>query len=98
MSPDSLSILATIDPPHDSAMLENYPTLSQQYTVMFDGLTSGTIYIYDIKVILRNDSTTTIGLPVTGSFTVLSTNSLLQFGSSLLINYASLLYRLVPRS
>ncbi|XP_064398004.1 uncharacterized protein LOC135344681 [Halichondria panicea] len=71
MSLDSLSILAAIDPPHASAVLANYPTSSQQYTVMFDGLTPGTLYIYDIKVILRNDSTTTIGLPVTGSFTVL---------------------------
>ncbi len=82
MSLDSLSILATIDPPHASAVLANYPTSSpsQQYTVMFTGLTPGTIYIYDIKVILRNDSTTTIGLPLTGSFTVLGTNLLLQFG------------------
>ena len=80
MSLDSLSILATIDPPHASAVLANYPTSSQQYTVMFTGLTPGTIYIYDIKVILRNDSTTTLGLPVTGSFTVLGTNLLLQFG------------------
>ncbi len=70
MSLDPLSILATIDPPHGSAVLANYPTSSQQYTVMFDGLTSGTIYIYNIRVILRNDSTTIIGLPVTGSFTV----------------------------
>ncbi|XP_064393559.1 uncharacterized protein LOC135341019 isoform X2 [Halichondria panicea] len=70
MSLDSLSILATIDPPHASAVLANYPTSSQQYTVMFDGLTPGTLYIYDIRVILRNDSTITIGLPVTGSFTV----------------------------
>ena len=70
MNPDFLSILATIDPPHASAVLANYPTSSQQYMVMFDGLTSGTIYTYDIRVILRNDSTPTIGLPVTGSFTV----------------------------
>ncbi len=72
MSLDPLSILATIDPPHASAVLANYPTSSQQYMVMFTGLTSGTIYIYDIRVVLRNDntSTTTIGLPVTGSFTV----------------------------
>ncbi|XP_064393580.1 uncharacterized protein LOC135341041 [Halichondria panicea] len=69
MSPDSLSILATIDPPHANAVLANYPT-SSQYMVMFDSLTSGTTYTYNIRVILRNDSTTTIGLPVTGSFTV----------------------------
>ena len=70
MSLDSLSILATIDPPHASAVLANYSTSSQQYMVMFDGLISGTIYIYDIRAILKNDSTTTIGLLVTGSFTV----------------------------
>ncbi len=62
MSLDSLSILAAIDPSHTSAVLANYSTSSQQYSVMFDGLTSGTIYIYDIRVILRNDSTATIGL------------------------------------
>ena len=86
MSPDSLSVLSTIDPSHASAVLSNYPTSSQQYMVMFDGLTPGTIYIYDIRVILRNDSTTTIDLPVTGSFTVLGTNSLLLCGSSLLMS------------
>ena len=80
MSPDFLSILTTIDPPHASAVISDYPTSSQQYTVTFEGLTPGTTYTYDIRVVLRNDSTTTIGLLVTGSFAVPGTNSLLQFG------------------
>ena len=69
MSPDTLSILSTIDPPHASAVVADYPT-SSQYTVIFDGLTPGTTYTYDIRLVLRNDSITTIGLLVTGSFTV----------------------------
>ncbi len=69
MSPDQLYILSTIDPPDVTRMLDDYPNASS-HTVVFNNLTPGTTYTYIIRVVLRNDSSITIGLPVTGSFSV----------------------------
>lgn len=70
MNPDQLSILSTIGITDTSqiSMLEDYPDTAS-HTVIFGGLTPGT-YSYRIMLVLKNDTDTSVGLPVTGTFTV----------------------------
>ena len=67
---EDLVIISTIDPPDAGPIVEDYPTSTQQYTVTFSGLRFGTTYTYNIRVALRNNSTITVGLPVTGMNTI----------------------------
>ena len=67
MDPSQLAVHSTLVPAHAPPILEDYPITEQQYTVKFSDLTPGINYTYDIRIVHRTDTTTTVGLSIRGS-------------------------------
>ena len=68
-----LLIVSTVSPPDSALIMNNFTGPSIKYTVAFNNLKPATEYIFSIRIVLRTDNTMNVVAPVTGVFTMHST-------------------------
>ncbi|XP_064393477.1 uncharacterized protein LOC135340957 isoform X2 [Halichondria panicea] len=69
-----LIIISTLTPTDSVPITDDFP-FSSQYSVTFNRLSDGVVYSYSIRVVLRTNTSLDVSIPVTGSFTLMTSFS-----------------------
>ncbi len=77
--PEELLIISTVDPSNEDTILANFSRPGMQYSITFDDLVADTSYTFNIRIVLRANTTVDVVQPAMGTFMTLITPSKLVY-------------------
>ena len=84
--PEDLLVISTVQPSNGNPILANFSRPGMQYSVTFDNLNADTFYTFNIRIVLRANTTVDVVPAALGSFMTFMIPSKLVYALSFLVS------------